>query len=589
MNDRKKLGEILLDRELISREDLLRLLERQRETSAPLGEVALEMGIVTENQMLKVLSQHLGIDFLNIADNEAEVVDPALGDLLPHSLCRSLNVLPLFLYQEGGHRYLTLAMSDPLDRLALEEVARQAGANVNPILTTRASIDIGIEKLFSNFVPTRWERTDFGDSGIDDPVVFLNQLLARAVHLLASDIHIEPLDGDVRIRFRVDGVLRLMETLPKSALAVLVHRMKVMASQNNALMRTDNRRLPQDGSFARVVGGRAVDFRVSTFPTLHGEKVVVRILDRDAVKSINSICDIGMPPAIERQFRRSILRSGGIIIATGPTGSGKTTTLYAAINDIQDVGKNIVTVEDPVEYQAAGFVCQSSIKREAGFTYPVAIRAVLRQDPDIVLIGEIRDLESASMAVEAALTGHMILTTLHTEDAAGAIVRLLDIGIEQFMISSTVVSAINQRLLRRVCAHCSARAEPPTAEDLTDLGIDAPKAAGVKAGDHEVGVSVGAGGATRYHTGYSGRVGAFEMLTVTPLIKRLILERKTSDVIAEQARQAAPVNMIFEDALRLVLKGTTTWEELRRVHRGDYALKDIDTIFADAWDTTRPG
>jgi len=582
MSKTERFGELLVEQGLINKDDLRQALGRQDETLAPIGEILLEMQLVPENELLRALSQHLGINFLNIAENDAEVVDNTLASLLTRDLCQRLMVVPLFLYAEDSRRYLTLAMADPTNREAIREVEHVTEATVNPVLTMRAAIDTGIEKMYA-FNPALDTETEISESGAFGVVLLLNRLLARAVEMLASDIHIEPRPDEVVVRYRVDGALRKVENLPYSLLEQLVHRVKVLASEKNTLMRTDNRRIPQDGSFARVVGGRAVDFRVSSFPTINGEKVVLRILDRDTVGAINRIADVGMPPALEQQFRRCIRQTGGIIIATGPTGSGKTTTLYAAINDINHTDRNIVTVEDPVEYQAPPYVCQSSINREWGFTYPIAIRSVLRQDPDVILIGEIRDLESAEMAVEAALTGHLILTTLHTEDAAGAIVRLLDIGIEQFMISSTVVSAVSQRLLRHVCPDCSTPCEVDR-ETLLDLRIDAPVADEILDNRDRLNIRAGAGCPRCYQTGYSGRLGVFEMLSVTPVIKQLILKKKTSDLIADAARSDGRINMIFEDAVRRVLRGDTTFEELRRVHRGDYKLKGIEEIFDYAGD-----
>ena len=379
----------------------------------------------------------------------------------------------------------------------------------------------------------------------------------------------------------------MVDSFPLSDLSRIVIRIKNMGSEKHGLMRIDERRIPQDGSFARVVGGHAVDFRVSTFPTIYGEKVAIRVLDKDKMESVNRISELRMPPRIEKQFIRCVRQNSGIIIATGPTGSGKTTTLHAAVNQINDVSLNIVTIEDPVEYHASDYVNQGSVKRQAGYTYPVAMRAVMRQDPDVILIGEIRDLETAEIAIQAALTGHLVFTTLHTDDAAGAVVRLVDLGIEQFLVSSTVVSAINQRLLRKVCPHCR-EGYGPDMEELLDLGIEGPFAREILDNQDRFHISRGRGCKACFQSGYLGRQGTFELLQMTPPIKKLILGRETSDVIAKMARAKEDINMIFEDGLRLVLKGVTTFEELRRVPRGDYELKPIPRIFQAAGDRAFP-
>jgi type IV pilus assembly protein PilB len=582
MTHGKRLGDLLLEQKVVDAEQLAKALERQKETPLPLGETLIRMGFINEEVLLKVLGKHLKVDYLSVAENDYEVIDRSLAPVFPREVCQRLGVLPLFLVENGGTRQLTVAMSDPLNVEAVKEMESAGGAaHIIPVLTTYSAIAGGIERLYDA------QYQIAAPDVVDETVKYVNRLLTQAVQRGASDIHIEPHAKQVHVRFRNDGVLRVVDSFPLSDLSRIVIRIKNMGSEKHGLMRIDERRIPQDGSFARVVGGHAVDFRVSTFPTIYGEKVALRVLDKDKMESINRISDLRMPPNIEKQFIRCVRQNSGIIIATGPTGSGKTTTLHAAVNQINDVSLNIVTIEDPVEYHAADYVNQGSVKRQAGYTYPVALRAVMRQDPDVILIGEIRDLETAEIAIQAALTGHLVFTTLHTDDAAGAVVRLVDLGIEQFLVSSTVVSAINQRLLRKVCPRCREKYTPDM-EEIVDLGIDEGPAREILDNQDRFQMSRGRGCKACFQSGYLGRQGAFELLRMTPPIKKLILGRETSDVIAQMARAKEDINMIFEDGLRLVLKGVTTFEELRRIPRGDYQLKPIPKIFRTAGDSAFP-
>lgn len=581
MGEKKKLGELLVHQRIISSEQLNEALDKQKEYELPLGETLIEMALVTENDLLKALGKHLNVEYLNIAESEYQVIDQSLAVLIPEEMCKQLMIVPVFLVDDGVRKQLTVAMSDPLNLEAIEELEQETQTNVLPVLTTSSAVSGGIERLFKAGRDVSAVPGSFVLSIEDETVRWVNGQLAKAVQMGASDIHIEPHRKEVHVRFRIDGVLRVFGTFPLTDINRIIVRIKNMGSEKQSLMRIDEKRVPQDGSFARVVGGHAVDFRISTFPTIYGEKVTIRVLDKDRVESIHRVADLKMPGAVEKKFFRCVRQASGIIIATGPTGSGKSTTLHAAVNEINNAGINIVTIEDPVEYHAGDFVNQSSLKRQAGFTYPVAMRSIMRQDPDVILIGEIRDLETAEIAIQAALTGHLVFTTLHTDDAAGAVVRLVDLGIEQFLVSSTVVSAVNQRLLRKICPGCR-EAHVPEREDLIEIGIDEAVAEDIVTHQDRYQISRGRGCKNCYHTGYLGRQGAYEILIVTPAIKKLILDRETSDIIAQKARSKENINMIFEDGLRLVLNGITTFEELQRIPRGDYALKSIEQIFEDA-------
>jgi len=587
MNPTKKIGETLVEQNIISPSQLDKALKKQKELSLPLGETLIEMEFVSENRLLKILSRHLNVEFLNISENDFQIIDRSLVHVLSVAVCRRFMVLPVFLLDDSGQKQLTLAMANPLNTDAIKEVEKLTASQVTPILTTSFAIKDGIEKLFA-------KESDFqaivGDIKLDhedETVKYVNHILVRAVRLGASDIHIEPHTGEVHLRMRIDGVLDLEDSISYSNISSIVSRLKIMGSETRSLMRIDEKRVPQDGSFARVIEGHTVDFRVSTFPTIYGEKVVLRVLDKDRSASIRHIKELKMPPTLERQYIHCVQQASGIIIATGPTGSGKSTTLYASINDINSVNINIVTLEDPVEYHADEYVNQSSIMPEAGFTYTNALPAILRQDPDVILIGEIRNLDTAEIAIHAALTGHLVFTTLHTDDAAGAVVRLVDLGIEQFLVSSTVVSAVNQRLLRKICSHCEEEYDPAMAE-MIEIGIDENVAAEIIDNNKKMYIKRGRGCDACRQTGYIGRQGAYELLIVTPIIKKLILSKVTSDVIAEQARKKEDINMLFEDGLRLVLTGVTTFDELRRIPRGDYMMKSVEKIFKAAGDKSYP-
>ena len=584
MAEKKRLGELLVEQRIISSEQLKEALEAQKdhEKPLPIGETLIEMGLVTENGLLKALGSHLKVEYINLAESDYQAIDRSLASIVSEETCRHLRVVPVFLMDDGFTKQLTLAMSDPLNDDAIEEMERETDTNVMPVLTTSSAVIGGIDRLFE--IKQEISPGEFGLPIVDETIKKVNSLLAKAVQMGASDIHIEPHRKEVHVRFRIDGVLRVVDTFPLPDLSRYVVRIKNMGSEKQALMRIDEKRVPQDGSFARVVGGHTVDFRVSSFPTIYGEKIALRVLDKDKLESIHRIHDLKMPPAVESKFLRCVKQASGIIIATGPTGSGKSTTLHTAINEINNVGINIVTIEDPVEYHAADYVNQSSLKRQAGFTYTVALRSIMRQDPDAILIGEIRDLETAEIAIQAALTGHLVFTTLHTDDAPGAVVRLVDLGIEQFLVSSTVVSAVNQRLLRKICPYCKEEYTPDI-ENLIYIGIDKNVAEEIMDNKNKYTINRGKGCKRCYQSGYLGRQGAYEILIVTPPIKKLILERETSDIIAEKARSKEDLNMIFEDGLRLVLKGVTTFQELQKIPRGDYALKSIEEIFRVSGDT----
>ncbi len=579
MDHKGKLGELLQDKELISSAQLTEALAEQAVRGLPIGETLIALGYITENQLLNFLSQQLNVDFINLSEKDFQAVDRSLINILPQEVCQRHRVLPVFLLEVEGEKQITLAMSNPLDHNAIEEVERLTGCRIIPALTISSDLEGGIQKLFQlDDISPRGIRAEHHTMVGEDRVMFVNRLLAQAIQLQASDIHIEPHAGEAHIRYRIDGVLHLMQSMPLEEMPPTITRLKVMGSEHHSVMRLDKKNVPHEGSFARVISGHTVDFRICTFPTIYGEKVALRVLDKTSRVAISTIQDLMMPPRTLADFQRCIKQAGGIVIATGPTGSGKTTTLHAAINEINNVGLNIVTVEDPVEYHSTGFINQSNVLPQVGFTYPRALRSLLRQDPDVIMVGEIRDLETAEIAVQAALTGHLVFTTMHTEDAAGAVVRLVDLGIEEFLVSCTVVSSINQRLLRKNCLRCSEK-YLPSREEMAVLSIDTAIIDDILENSDRYDIRKGKGCSHCRNSGYSGRQGVFEFLSVTPAIKKMIRDKETSDVISIMAREKQEINMLFEDGLRLILSGITTFDELQRVPRGDYPLKPINEVF----------
>ncbi len=588
MERKGKLGELLLEKGIISLPQLTEALAKQEIFGLPIGETLIQLGHVTENQLLNFLSQKLKVDFINLSENDFQVIDYSLINILPRKVCSTYKVLPVFCVEVEKVREVTLAMSDPLNEEAIHEAERRTDCRIIPILTTASDIEGGIRKLF------QLEGGLLGGIGAkkyppaeEGRIMFVNRLLAQAIQLAASDIHIEPHAHEAHFRYRIDGVLHLIRTLPLEEMPPIVTRLKVMGSEHLSSMRLDKKNIPHEGSFARIIGGHTVDFRVCTFPTIYGEKVALRVLDKNSPFSISTVEELLMPPRTRRDFLSCIKQASGIVIATGPTGSGKTTTLHAAINEINNVGLNIMTIEDPVEYHAQDFVNQSNLLPQVGFTYPRAMRSVLRQDPDVILVGEVRDLETAQIVVQAALTGHLVFTAMHTEDAVGAVIRLVDLGIEEFLVSSTVVSSINQRLLRKNCLNCSKKYKPKR-EEMEGLGIDSEVIDEILQDRNLYNIQKGRGCPLCRNSGYSGRQAVFEFLSVTPPIKKMIRDKETSDVISIMARELQHFNMLFEDGLRLVMTGLTTFDEMQRIPRGDYPLKTVKEIFEIAG-VTIPG
>ena len=554
--DRRRLGDVLVDAKVITEAELTAALDAQRTVIGSrrrLGHVLVDLGVVTERQITEALADQLRLE---VVDLNRVVISPESVRLLPRGVGRRLGML--ILSKEG--RRLTLAASDPTDVVALDDVRLHTGATELVVMVaTESQISDQLTRAWSlaedsSDVSTFFEETA-GPADEDDgastsnaaPTVRLvNMVLADAVRMGASDIHIEPQRDSLRIRYRVDGVLREVMSVPRSALASVVSRLKIVSGLD-----IGERRLPQDGRTRIAVDGQLVDARVSSLPSVHGEKVVVRLLA--PADRLQPLADVGLDPDQLADLRRVLQTPQGLVLLTGPTGSGKTSTLYSALQEIHTPDRNIVTLEDPVEVQIPGLT-QVQVHERSGLTFSRGLRAVLRQDPDVVLVGEVRDSETAELAMRAALTGHLVLTTLHTNSALSSITRLVDMGLEPFMVGSALSAVVAQRLVRRPCGGCAVPDQPDPAL-LLSLGVD-------PAVLESATPRRGTGCAECGQTGYRGRVGIFEVLVVDQELRHVLVSNPTEQAITEAARD---MPTLFHSALAKALAGETTFEEVLRV------------------------
>jgi len=556
------LGEILIREGSITRDQLQRGLARQREVGKRLGEALADLGYVSEDEVVKALARQFALPHLSLAS--LSITPVPIHDRLSPKYMREHKVFPV----EVKDGVLTVAMTDPTDPYTLEDLRVSTGYAVSVCLAKEREIleaieqyygegQTSIEKIVKGYSEedggtSSEEREDVDhlrDLASEAPVIQLvNLLITRAVEARASDIHIEPFEDKLRIRYRVDGVLLDYESPPKRLQAAVISRVKIMAKMNIA-----ERRLPQDGRIRLQILGKDLDLRVSSIPTLYGESVVMRILDRSTL--LLTLGELGFPDDVRLQFQRLIRKPHGMILVTGPTGSGKTTTLYTALSEINSADKKIITIEDPVEYQLRG-VNQIHVKPKIGLTFANGLRSIVRQDPDVIMVGEIRDAETADIAIHSALTGHLVFSTLHTNDAPGAITRLLDMGIENYLVSSVLVAVLAQRLVRVICPECR---EP------YQLDVAAVRKMGIKTDiDGALQVFRGKGCAACSFTGYHGRSGIYEFLVISEEIQRLILEKTDANMIRQKAL-ALGMKTLWEDGWRKVEQGVTTLEDLLRV------------------------
>lgn len=569
--DPSRLGQILMEQGILSAVQLKDALEEQRVTGRFLGEILVSRGVASEEQIAKSLSEQLGFAFVDLREM---TIEPKALELIPRDLCVKFTVIPLFVSQNT----LTVAMANALDVQVVDKIQSSSGLRVRPVFACPSVIRGVLEKFTEKKgePANNMERESVNRApNLADPSVGanlkeaasltsvinkVNRLIEKAVEMGASDIHLEPERDKFICRYRIDGILHSMPQIPAEEQAEVVSRIKIMADIDIA-----ERRLPQDGRFRMFTAGRDVDLRISTFPALYGENVVIRILDRSG--GLLKLADLGFSEENLSAFIRLIRRPYGMLLVTGPTGSGKTTTLYSALSEINSVEKNIITLEDPVEYELSN-IRQSQINVKAGLTFAAGLRSIVRQDPDIIMIGEIRDRETADIAIHAALTGHLVFSTLHTNDAPSAAARLIDMGVEPFLVASSVIGILAQRLMRTLCPSCKEEYTPPQ-ELLAQLGLSEksnksprkilPEAsAKVKNFFKEVGCNK----CKQY--GYLGRTAIFEFLIPNERVKELIARKSSAQTISEEAVKSG-MRTLREAGLEKVIDGVTSVSELLRV------------------------
>ena len=548
---RKRLGDLLIDAGVLTQEQLETALKSQKTTGERLGKELINLGFITEMTMIQALEFQLGIPHIDMSEM---VVASDVASLIPGALAERYQIIPI--RKEGPT--ITLAMVDPTNLFAIDDVHMITGCNVSPVIAVERDIVRAINQAYGirDLVDKAVNRLRPEDVTVSDmettedaPVVsIVNSLISQAVKERASDIHIEPLERYIRVRLRIDGVLREVVTFPRTTHAAIVSRIKIMGE-----MDISEKRLPQDGRAQTVEQGREIDLRISTTPTILGEKVVIRVLDKQAV--VLDVGNIGFSRDNLACYRLLYAQSYGMVLVTGPTGSGKTTTLYATLTELNTPVKNIITIEDPVEYRLDG-INQIQVNQKAGLTFANGLRSILRQDPNIVMVGEIRDLETAQIAVRSALTGQLVFSTLHTNDAAGAITRLVDMGIEPFLVASSVLGVVAQRLVRLICPDCKISYTPaPDSFERTFLELKP---------DDKVQLFKGSGCQHCGQTGYRGRMAIHEVMTITGALRELIENKVSSEEMAAQAKKEGMITMRM-DGIAKAYQGLTTVAEVMRV------------------------
>ncbi|WP_026487525.1 GspE/PulE family protein [Caldanaerobius polysaccharolyticus] len=547
---RRRLGDILIESGIVTRDELQEALKVQEKTGKRLGKVLSEMGYITEDKLIEILEFQLGIPHVDL---KRYYIDKEAVLTIPEDIAKR----DMLIAVKKDESNIYVAMSDPMDILAIDDVKLITGLNVIPMIATEADITEAIKKYYepeevekavndfdSEYTGGFQEQNDEVDNA--PAVRLVNSIIEQAVRSQASDIHIEPSSDDMRVRFRIDGQLIENMSAHKSIHGPVITRIKIMSNLNIA-----ERRLPQDGRIELNVDGKEMDIRVSVLPTVFGEKAVLRLLDRSSF--LVSKHELGLDSRELILFDRFAKSSHGIILVTGPTGSGKTTTLYTMLREINTPDKNIITVEDPVEYVLPG-VNQVQVNEKAGLTFAAALRSILRQDPDIIMIGEIRDAETAQIAVRSAITGHLVLSTLHTNDAPGSVVRLIDMGVEPYLVSASLVGVIAQRLMRKVCEACKYAYKASEVEKRL-LGYDV---------DEELTLYRGRGCTVCNKTGYRGRLAVFEIMPVSREIREQINMKASVDAIRAMAIEQGMV-LLRQSARQKVLEGLTTVDEMLRI------------------------
>lgn len=533
-NQRKKIGDLLKEAGIITEVQILEALDQKRKNQK-LGDALVEQGYITEKQLLSVLEIQLNLESISLYQYP---IDDRLLDLLPKDRARKNLALPIKL--EGSK--LTVAMNDPLDFYAIQEIESTTGYTLVPAIATKDDILQTINRLY--------DGVDMGldtESTDDAPAVrIVDQLIETGVAMYASDIHLDPHENNITVRYRVDGVLRKDRTIPKSLMNSLIARIKIISGLD-----ITESRLPQDGRISIDVNDKKVDFRISTLPTVHGEKVVLRILDMSNVSS--KVSQIGLQADTLKQYEELIREPSGLILITGPTGSGKSSTLYSSINELNSPDVNIVTVEDPVEYQLEG-INQVQVNSAINLTFAAGLRSILRQDPNIIMVGEIRDTETAEISIRSALTGHLVFSTLHTNGAIEAVPRLFDMGIEPYLVVSSVKGVMAQRLVKTICKDCAQTRKASSIEkevfQRRNMEIEE--------------VTVGQGCDACRHTGYRGRMAIHELIVITDDIRNMMMNHARTSEIKDHLREKG-VRFLIDDGLEKVKQGRTTIEEILKV------------------------
>ncbi|MBE6082569.1 MULTISPECIES: GspE/PulE family protein [Tissierellales] len=547
-----KLGDLLLYVGKITKEQLNEAISEQKNSDKKIGEILVEKGWVSEKDIIEVLEFQLGIPHVDL---DRYLINSEVSRLIPENLARRYDLIAV----DKKNDYLIVAMADPLNIFAIDDVRLTTGFNVQPVISTKKDIERAIDKYYEkertkrvleefkeNYIPNDETIEENQEEINSAPVVkLLNSMIAQAVNMRASDVHIEPFNDNVRVRFRIDGDLQEIMNLSRNTISAIITRIKIMGKMNIA-----ERRIPQDGRVEINVDGRDIDLRISTLPTIYGEKIVLRILDRGSFLFTKK--DLGFTEEDFISFENILNQPYGMILVTGPTGSGKTTTLYTILSELNSIEKNIITVEDPVEYKFSG-INQVQVNNKAGLTFANGLRSILRQDPDIIMLGEIRDGETAKMAVRAAITGHLVFSTLHTNDTASSITRLVDMGIEPYLVSSAVIGIISQRLIKKLCPFCKTPYETSYREKKI-LGLDTEKDM----------VFYKPNMCNLCNKGYKGRTAVHEVMPIDEDIRRGIDRRESADYIKNLAIEKG-MKTLFQNAVRLVESGTITMEEALKV------------------------
>jgi type IV pilus assembly protein PilB len=546
------LTDVIVDLGLVPRERVVAAIEEARRIGRMPEDVLLEQGTLTPDGLARAVAERHGLDHLDLGLFKP---DMQAANLISIPAARRYGAVPVAFVDD---RTLLVAMADPANVLAVDDIALLTGKEIRPAVTSREDIQALISRLSSlddvvadadlmEELEVPAEVVDLRESADDAPVIRLvNQIIAQAVEQGASDVHLEPNGSELRVRIRIDGVLVESTTVQRRMVLGVISRVKIMSDLD-----ISERRLPQDGRVGLMIDGHHIDLRVVTLPTVHGESIVMRILDKDSV--VMSLDKLGMAVSEHERFERAFRQSYGAVLVTGPTGSGKSTTLYAALGDLNSVEKNIITIEDPVEYQLDG-ITQVQVNPRAGLHFHTGLRSMMRADPDIIMVGEIRDRETAQIAIESALTGHLVLSTLHTNDAASAITRLVEMGIEPFLVASAIDCVVAQRLARKLCQHCKER---------QIISSDVLRANGIRS-QYDMETYAAKGCPRCNHSGYKGRIGLYEVMTVTEEIRKLALARSAAPEISELAVRQG-MRLLRDDGLEKVRLGMTSIAEVTRV------------------------